>query len=152
MDGSHDLVKVLLSNEDGDVERMWARPLGGNQYQLDNIPWYAYGVSCGDVIEARADDEATVPSFVRVVEKRGNRTVRIAFEWPARGANLTQRVLDYLSELGCQWEGMSGKLIAVSIPPATDFSGVCEYLTNKELRWEHADPPYKELYPDDDGD
>jgi len=49
-------VKVQLSDDSGNVETLWADPLGKDLYRLDNTPWYAYRVSCGDVIEARPDE------------------------------------------------------------------------------------------------
>jgi hypothetical protein len=45
-------VKVALQGPDGDIETLWADPLGGDLYALDNLPWYAYGVSVEDVVEA----------------------------------------------------------------------------------------------------
>jgi len=44
------LVKVELRDEEGEVETLWAFDLGNHRYKLDNTPWYAYGVSTGDVI------------------------------------------------------------------------------------------------------
>lgn len=42
--------KVLFRviNEDGtaEVETLWATKLDGDNYQLDNSPFYAYAVSC----------------------------------------------------------------------------------------------------------
>jgi hypothetical protein len=45
---------VVFRVEDGEsvyVETPWARHLGQNEYELDNLPWYAYGISLGDVFE-----------------------------------------------------------------------------------------------------
>jgi hypothetical protein len=46
-------VKVKLESADGDVETLWATTLGEDRYRLDNSPFFAYGVSWLDVIEAR---------------------------------------------------------------------------------------------------
>ncbi len=70
------LVKVELRGDDGEVETLWAFDLGQDQYKLDNTPWYAYGVSTGDVIEAERQEPDGFPLFKRVVATSGYRTVR----------------------------------------------------------------------------
>ena len=35
------------------VETLWARQIGPERYRIDNIPFFVYGVSLGDVVEAR---------------------------------------------------------------------------------------------------
>ena len=76
--------KVLfrVPNEDGgaDVETLWAYDLGSDNYKLDNLPYYAYGVSCDDVVLAPFDEDEEFPTFQKVVSKSGNRTIRIIFD------------------------------------------------------------------------
>src|SRR5262245_57962015 len=47
--------KIALEGPHGDVETLWANVVGPHLYELDNLPWYAYGVSAGDLVEARPD-------------------------------------------------------------------------------------------------
>lgn len=56
------MVKVRLHASDpGDVETLWAKPVDVDQYQLDNSPFYAYGVSWQDVGEgARGAEEGGI--------------------------------------------------------------------------------------------
>ncbi len=77
------LTKVVFRDDDGKVETLWAFDLGGNFYQLDNTPWYHYGVSWKDVIEAVPESGGELPLFRRVVEKSGYRTLRVALDEPA---------------------------------------------------------------------
>jgi hypothetical protein len=70
--------KIALHGPDGEVETLWAFDLGGGQYRLDNLPWYAYRVSLGDVVEARPDETGQL-QVLRVVSKSGNRTLRLIF-------------------------------------------------------------------------
>ena len=53
--------KVLfrVPNEDGgaDVETLWAYDLGSDKYKLDNLPYYAYGVSSDDVVLAPFNED-----------------------------------------------------------------------------------------------
>jgi hypothetical protein len=61
---AHDgMVKVKLFNADGDVETLWATPLGDDLYRLENSPWYA-SASPGRTSLRRAHKSQVVfPSF-----------------------------------------------------------------------------------------
>lgn len=52
-----EFVKVRLKAPDGTVETPWAIALGAGLYRLDNIPFFAYGVSADDVREAAPEDD-----------------------------------------------------------------------------------------------
>ena len=133
-------VKVALRGPDGEVETLWAFDLGGGRYRLDNTPWYAYGVSWQDVVEATADADGQL-QFKRVLEKSGNRTIRIVADEPFSDA-----WLDQITRLGCSFEGANRKYIGVNLPPGVDLAVVAAFLTDANIRWEHADPTYEEYY------
>ena len=118
---SDDLVKVVLIGPDGQVETPWARALGNDQYELDNTPWFTYGLSLHDIIQARAPATGELPEFIRVVRKSGYRTIRLILDPPADSSSESQAILDRLRELGCSYEGMNNRLIAIAIPPAVDL-------------------------------
>jgi len=140
-------VKVQLSDEDGNVETLWADPLGNDRYRLDNTPWYAYRVSYGDVIEARPD-EGGLLVFVKVVEKSGYRTIRLILNPPADESPESQAILDHLRETGCTYEGADPGFLAIDIPPAVELSAVRAYLISTGQEWEYGDPKYEDLFPD----
>jgi hypothetical protein len=146
---SDELVKVRLSGPNNKVETLWARRMGGDQYQLDNIPWYAFGLSCYDIVEARSRAADDLPDFVRVIRKSGHRTVRLILNPPADASAASQAVLDGLRDLGCGYEGASSRFLAVDIPPAVDLMAVRQFLIASEQQWEHADPTYNDLFPAD---
>jgi Domain of unknown function (DUF4265) len=138
-------VKVLLREEEY-AETVWADPVGVDQYRLDNSPFWAYGVSWLDVVEARMDENGQL-AFVRLVEKSGHRTVRVIFD-PGIDANPEGKaVIDGVVELGCTFEGMHPGYLAIDIPPGIDLMLVADYLTERNVQWEHADPRYSDLYP-----
>jgi Domain of unknown function (DUF4265) len=64
------LTKVVFRDDDGNVETLWAFDLGGNFYQLDNTPWYQYGVSWKDVSEAVPESAGELPLFRRVLDRQ----------------------------------------------------------------------------------
>ena len=113
--------KVLfrIENEDdsADVETLWAYDLGGDNYKMDNLPYFAYGVSWNDVVYAPYDPNEEWATFKHVVSKSGNRTVRIIFGTPVEDGNESQALLDNLVKMGCDLERANTSLIVVNIPP-----------------------------------
>ncbi len=131
------------------VEVPWAVPYGrDNCYKLLNLPFYAYGISWGDIVETRPCAETGRPIFVRVVEKSGHQLVRVIFDPPVDESDDNQAHLDELVDLGCSYDGANPAYICIDIPPGILLSEITNYLTEHELEWEHADPKYSDLYPD----
>jgi hypothetical protein len=145
--------KVLfrVPNEDGtvEVETLWAHDLGGDQYKLDNCPFYAYGVSLHDIVYAPHGPDEERATFQRVVSKSGNRTIRVTFDPPVVVGNESDKILQGLVALGCDYEGANPSYVVVNIPPSVALERIAEYLVKSKANWEHADPTYAELYPDD---
>jgi hypothetical protein len=142
-----DQVKVLLEDESGNRETLWADALGGNLYRLDNRPWYAYGVSRGDVVEARPESPGDFPKFVRVVQKSGNRTLRLVLAKGADADPSAHAILDQLRSLGCSYEGANPRFFAVEVPPHVNLDSVSQFLISTGEQWEYADPTYEHLFP-----
>src|SRR5262245_1788798 len=138
------MVKIAFSDDDGNVETLWAHDLGGDRYRLDSSPWYQYRVSWKDVVTARPDAEGQL-CFVKVVEKSGHRTVRVLFEEETGEDHL---ILDGLLKLGCTFEGAYSKLFAIDIPPEIQLESIRQFLIENKAQWEHADPKYSDLYGD----
>lgn len=147
MESSQPDAKVLLRGGGGEVETLWAFKVGTDKYRLDNLPFYAYGVSLGDVVLTSFHEDEGFPVFERAVEKSGNRTVRVIFDAEVDASNDAQRVLDSLVALGCGYEGTNKRLIAINVPPEVKLEVVCTYLSRQRLNWEHADPTYEALHP-----
>jgi hypothetical protein len=136
-------VKVRVSNGDGNVETLWAIRVGdGNLFRLDNAPYFAYGISEGDVIEGEPVADGMF-DFLRVEERSGNRTVRVIHRSQPRADDA---VLAGLLEIGCLVEGGPGQLVSVTVPPSVDLNVVAEYLTQTGIQWEYADPTWEDLF------
>lgn len=142
--------KVLfrLSYEDGsaDVETLWAHDLGDDRYRLANCPFYAYGVSWEDTVHAPFDPQEGFPTFQSVIEKSGNRTIRIVFDDSAVENGESRSMLDGLLALGCGYEGATKTYLSINIPPNVDLSTVIDFLISESATWEHADPTYEEYH------
>ena len=145
--------KVLfrVPNEDGnaDVETLWATHVGGDNYRLENSPFYAYGVSWEDVVSAPFNAQEGFPTFQHVVSRSGNRTIRVIFKTPIETGNESERLLQGLVALGCDYEGANRKYFSVNVPPQVELDVVRNYLIEQKATWEHADPTYATLFPED---
>jgi hypothetical protein len=138
------IVLTTIADDETCIETPWAVTLGSNLYRLSNVPFYAYGVSLDDIVEAAVGPDDPRPHFSRVVEKSGNRTVRVVADDGTSA--VAQEVLDSLARLGCDWEGATPTYICINIPPAAILDEVVAFLTSTGLRWEHADPTYEQLH------
>jgi hypothetical protein len=140
------MVKVRLRSPDTDnTETLWATPLDANLYRLDNSPFFAYGVSWQDVIEATPIEDQVL-EYVRCVKKSGNRTLRVIFQDYRSTDYPAQEVLLGLRNLGCSYEGMQPKMISINVPPKVDLGTVVAFLSEQSgLQWEYADPTYNQV-------
>jgi hypothetical protein len=134
-----ELVKVAFRDDDGDVETLWAFDLGENRYRLDNTPWFQYGVSYNDVIEALPEPDG-MRFFTRVLEKSGFKTVRVRDD-----TKVSETLLMALTDAGCRYEGSSPSFIAIDIPPAVALEQIVQVLVQHGAEWEHADSTYDQL-------
>jgi len=141
-----DIVKVRHCDPGGaHTETLWARQMDTNLYQLENSPFFAYGVSWQDVIEARLGDDHVL-EYVRCVKKSGNRTVRVIFQDYRSTDPGAEEVLLGLRNLGCSYEGMQPRMISVNVPSRVDLRVVTDFLKQQfGLQWEYADPTYDQV-------
>lgn len=141
-------LEFRIEDEDGgfDIETPWAVPLGGDLYELANIPFSAYRVSESDIVQATKDTDDGFPVFRKIVKKSGNKTVRIIFEPPVEDGNISDQILNQLVKIGCSYEGATKTYIGITIPPQIDLFEIRDFLEQHKLQWEHADPTYEDIY------
>lgn len=149
------MVKVILRHEGEEaddvlVESLWATPVGPDLYRLENSPFYAYGVSWNDIVEARDIHGDGRLEFVRVHAKSGHATFRLAsvFEDGSPRKDVPDAAVQPLLDLGCSYEGTHPGYLSFDVPPDADWNAVIEYLCTldeSEVIWEHADPTYDEV-------
>jgi len=118
---------------------MWATRTGPDHYRLENSPFFAYGVSWQDIVEARPAPDGTL-SFVRVVEKSGRRTIRVFFDGPHAAQERIDAVLAAVNVRGATYEGMNRIYFAVDVSPDIALGPVVRFLTQEGVQWEHVDP------------
>ncbi|MEZ4302549.1 MAG: DUF4265 domain-containing protein [Polyangiaceae bacterium] len=133
-------VKVLLEIEGTsgarEAESVWAVEEEGG-YRLDNIPFYARGFACGDLVSAAPDPDGTL-RCTGLLAASGHSTLRLWFS----DENHVQAVRDQLRMSGCASELDLPRLVAVDVPPSISYSTIRSYLDEKEgagvLEYEEA--------------
>jgi hypothetical protein len=126
-----DLIKVHidLPNHWGTGgESLWARDLGDDLYEIENVPFYAYGINYNDVVRAVAKSPDLKPEVLEVIRHSGHRTLRIMFmnERPAEKQN---RYLSQIRELGGSPERATAYYLSIDVPPAADYEALCDLLS-----------------------
>jgi hypothetical protein len=139
----------LLQNDDGfppaNFETMWAVPLDGVRFRLDNIPFFVSGVSCFDIISARRDAAGRL-NYDGLLEPGGHSTLRVIFYGSPRDPRpLQERVHELRStirDLGCSSEisHISG-LISIDVPPEVSLSSVERILDSGQANelWDYEE-------------
>jgi hypothetical protein len=124
-------------------EWLWGEPLGSGRYRVESSPFFAYGLSHGDVV--RADEGGELARLGAVERKSGHRTLRVALDVDRDVDHpQIQQLLEELLRLGCTYEAMPPKLVALDVPPEVDVGVVIARLQVQSrdgvLVWEWADP------------
>lgn len=112
-------------------EALWAKDLGNDLYEVDNIPFHAYGINYRDVVRAKADSPEQKPRVIEVVEARGHRTLRFFFD-KSVVSDQQRFYLARLEQHGISFERAGERLIAVDVPPDVSYQDVCDHLAQLE--------------------
>lgn len=123
MNKTDDYVKIKFfywheGEEAERIESMWAIHIGEN-YKIENIPFYVQEYALGDIIKVNEKDGQLYAE--ELVEESGHSTVQIVF----LDENIIGETRDELKSFGCSSE-ISDKtfLIALDIPPEISYHGV----------------------------
>jgi len=151
------LVKVVFDLErdendypPADFEYLWAKPIGGNLYVLDNTPFFVRGVSTGDTVIAEPDSNDEL-RYRAVAKPSQHTTLRVVvFRESPDPRPIGERIRDLrqqLDLLGCSTElsHLPG-LVAVDVPPGVLLSSLISMLEAGEARelWEYEEAALRE--------
>jgi hypothetical protein len=138
-DEKPEIVGLTFRDESGREETRWAFDLGFGKYQLVSTPWYQYGVSFLDIVEA-APQSGGINLFRRVIAKSNYLTIR------AIDPNgIAEALLVRLTEIGCSCNLVNRKFVVIDIPPETSMEDVLHLLVLARIKWEHADPTFEDI-------
>lgn len=96
-----------------------------------NSPFFAFGVSYQDVVEAEQDGE--IYRFRKVLERSGRSTYRVILqgERTIKDSEFLERWRPF-HDAGCTYESANNKYIAVDMPPAIDVHHLYHLLQEGE--------------------
>lgn len=112
-------VRVFFDIEDkslGDAEALWGRHLTRETVQVDNIPLLVFGVSMGDVVRVRREDRHL--RFAGVAERGGHSTYRVMLD--SADDDSVQEQLRSIIVMGCGYEQLTSRFLALDVPPEVD--------------------------------
>ena len=130
----------LTRDEDGyppaDWEHLWGRRLEESLYALDNTPFFARGVSFGDVVRVERRDGLNI--YREVVQPSGHSTLRVILFEQAQAEVLRHRLRGLLC--ATEQSHIPG-LVAVDVPPSADLTEVRRFLDEGEQAglWEYEE-------------
>jgi hypothetical protein len=121
--GPYVRVRVRLEQDDGwppaESEGLWAQACPGGTYLLANTPFFAFGLSNGDVVRAAPGDDDVI-WFTERVQRGGSLTVRII---TTDRAEPIEDVVAEFEPFGVSGEGMERPgLLALDLPPGSDLA------------------------------
>ena len=137
---SDDLTKVhvdLPNHRGTGGESFWARPLGGDLYQLDNVPFYAYGLNYGDVVRATEEAPDLKPEIREVARPSGHQTIRVFFETKVAEEEMLA-LLASLKPLAVSFERATERFFALDLEPHADLGTIRGVLDDWERKGDAA--------------
>ena len=111
-------------------ESLWAKYLGNDLFEIQNIPYCAYGLNCGDVVLATADAPDLKPEVRKVVNQSGNQTLRVSF-------NISKEqqspYINAIEATGAWIERANSEFICINVPPESNSQNCVNTLNSKKL-------------------
>ena len=114
-------------------ESMWAKPLGNDLYQIQNIPFFAYGLNYLDIVKVDSSDETIKPVVLEVVEPSGFMTLRIVF-MDGFEEQAQSELFNELMQFKIEIERDNENYVALSIEPEGHYDAVYEKLSEFESK------------------
>lgn len=110
-------------------ESFWAKSLGNDLFEIQNIPFCAYGLNFGDVVKAIQQSPDLKPEIMEVVSKSGNQTLRVHF---IVDRDQQQTHIDNIDACQAWVERANAKFMAINIPASACKEQLFAYLDEQE--------------------
>lgn len=157
---SNGLVKVHFNISQGQdgwppvaVESMWAEPLLVmlGLYSLRGVPFFLTGVSNGDTVEGRIEEDNQIWA-TKVVRRSGHLVVRVGPNPDGHQAKTAAKAVSVFEEVGISSEssGPPFWLVALDIPETSDLAVVKNLLRRGEESgdWEFEEASINQAWVD----
>ncbi|ANF32558.1 hypothetical protein A0130_13550 [Leifsonia xyli] len=109
------------------TEQLWAKKVGPTRYQVCCVPFFAYDLALGDIVEVDASY-----MIERVVARSGRFVFRVYF--PEAMFGVRDEVIAELTGLGALVEWSSSSMFAVDVPHERSARAVSDYLSAQEAQ------------------
>lgn len=124
-------------------ESIWAKEISGNLCEIDNIPFYAKGISYKDIICVERGENNNY--YKSLYKSSGNSTIRIIFF----NSKKIDCIINKLEKSGCTWEqGETKDFFSINIPIDIDEKPILEILKNgllyNDLDYEESNISYNQ--------
>ncbi len=106
------------------TEQLWARQIDERHYELCCIPFFAFDLALGDVVEVDATYMVT-----RVTKPAGRYVFRVYF---GRSEHPREEIVEHLTGHGALLEWSSANLLAVDAPDLAAAQPIADYLQEQE--------------------
>lgn len=112
------------------TESLWARQVAFDRFQLLNSPFFVFGVSFMDIIDAKNVMDR-IFKFGGISESFGHSTYRVI---TAEDVDFEEagKFWEQLREHGCSWELGPGRLRSVDVPPVAPIYDVYKIFEEAE--------------------
>lgn len=128
------ILAVALTNPDVPSEwkweQIWARQIEENIFEICCIPFFAYGLALGDLVDTQTVEEKNYV-IKSLVKSSTNQTIRV---WILDLAN-KDSIVESIIKLGClvEFRGENSKLISIATITNSSAERVRNYLSKMEL-------------------
>ena len=127
------------------VESIWVRKIRGRRYEVCTIPYFAYNMSLGDIVQCGPDEDGIGLFVEQVLKKSGNRTVRVGFEVAEGGRHPeAKKFRRFLQRHGIEYDYDDAGLISINVPSDEVYEKIQKRLKkmpeNAQMIWEDGDP------------
>ncbi|HSU30874.1 MAG TPA: DUF4265 domain-containing protein [Bryobacteraceae bacterium] len=140
MDIQQSFVKVQFYEADVGYENIWASAAEGpDAYIIESVPFFVYDISLKDIVLTKRNEETGVISYKRMLSKSGHKTVRARPDQFILDSPDGKAFLSRLRSLGCEFETLPPRLVAIDVPSDLALKNVIGYLTDAAIPWEYAD-------------
>ena len=123
--GLEKIVLVLPSGEwhGYSTETVWAERISDGRYRIRSVPFYAKGLSFGDVVNTKTHEGTEIMESVSL--RSGHSTYRAFVTAPTKVPSTEfDRAWRPLQERGCTYERATESLIAIDVPASADVAAV----------------------------
>jgi len=131
----HKILFVYTEEDEYKIETLWAIKRGDN-YEIDNIPFYISNIALGDIISVEVDEGELY--FDDFIKESGNSTIQlVTFE------NIEQlEIGKEFEKLDCKWEGSDlSNYISINIPKTVNYRKVKNFLEKgfADEKWDYKE-------------